>query len=1504
MECFQPVPVTHSTVIVYHWTHHGNERKPLSIEVYPDDTVLRLLTKIAYAMGKTRVPYAWTTTPLLFTPSGEWHGYHVNPWKSVNRQLAKDSPKLTFRFNDLIESSTLNLNVTFFDDVPEELQNEYYFPSLGVKIQSKASVEKEEAFLSSLWLGSVSDTVTHGMCSYANVSFSGRIKKTDLLLADIFAKASGTKSIPFIQWVDDRTRVLYKLYSQHTIPVNVLQTWTDYTRLPVLEDAINMYATFKNTYVRCSISSRGEVQVTYKLDSRDKIALEEVNTDFVKLSQYLQSIVDSKISFSMSDLSLRTELYKSDVSLKSFGAVLTTALPVFHITDLTANNLTVVYKRSSNYNTIDITESIRGLLKFGNIPVEEVVQRIMTTYGFALSEAKSYVDQAALPEDAAVAKKMQTKVETGVLIQISPIALGFRITMDQVPSLYEARCALHWLYSCLHASKKTKGKVLAKPVPVPTKTTSPPLSSKSSSIKKSSEKSLSKSLSIGGAIGKEYQGYFLRMLQAADPKIFVDNGNYARMCMVTNYRQPVVISKKEKAELDKSEFGKGIDNFMEYGSDPQNPNVYFCPRIWCPESKVPMTYEQYQEYKVCPKGEAPIMMYDHSYWDKDPNVKHNIGFHSEKGENGLCLPCCMKREKKPVAFDKKLKECAVPGVVDTVPQAKTVKKKPSKDEVPDSVVKEEYYLMTQGAPLQEGRYGTVPKPLHNALFPQISHAMCSKVLTSQECLVRKGIDHGNDSLMAAISSSLGLTSKDQLVSLIKKKVDPLTFLTLEHGHIVTLFAPEHALIPSEHASMVKRWKAWIDKFPKYTRLFGLQQVIDKKVSELDDEQKLVLSRELSVFDAYERFMKYLKSAESKNPYLLYDVMHHLDVLLLLWEKQDNDNAYLYCPFYTSKTQLLDALASAAKTILLMKDGEYYEPLELKQRNKNGVATIPFSSAQRMIDILHSCNGKDDDHRAVVASILSYNMWVERALIVPSQFRIQTLVVSPALKITHGITKSNILIRFPQDGIPLGYLSRIMADLNIRNLVHHEDIEGNTLSTRIVATDLQVVGNYLSKIGFGYDAGSIVSSVAVGGAFVYETVITVPPCIEFPTLKTLESYSSSYKEKDKKWHQLQMLVGKTFLGHYETLVMGLGASMTRQQKIETLMNTFPKIQDRDMLKAVIEEMPIEYGNKAEFANWLRRVSYPQKYPFLDGNIQKKQSQYIFSQVAVEQGLPWDVIHSAKGPRPSHAKAPNMSAQEERGVVPSNVQLNSTGLPSDLRVKYEQLPSKWTQIKSYEWAAFKMASIEDYNATSIWKILEWLSTKLMMPATKEDLIWLRNKTVNMSLKDSDLMSIYMEDPSFLLHWNEAFNKKHGNGKHMMEKAYIPAMKKPDTLTSLWKGIVDKGSLWPSHIDLFIFTKVVQCSILLLHRSPYGEGNKKRGDIEDLGISSTFYTNEYTDSYVGTKPLVIFYCVKGDTHTEYRPIIDASGTFLHKSVNLSPKDVRDLISYHIQHKTNKMK
>ena len=54
-------------------------------------------------------------------------------------------------------------------------------------------------------------------------------------------------------------------------------------------------------------------------------------------------------------------------------------------------------------------------------------------------------------------------------------------------------------------------------------------------------------------------------------------------------RQPVILTKEEK-EIDKEHPGS-YQHSVKYGSVPNNPHYYICPRYWCLKNNTSLTEE-------------------------------------------------------------------------------------------------------------------------------------------------------------------------------------------------------------------------------------------------------------------------------------------------------------------------------------------------------------------------------------------------------------------------------------------------------------------------------------------------------------------------------------------------------------------------------------------------------------------------------------------------------------------------------------------------------------------------------------------------------------------------------------------------------------------------------------------------------------------------------------------------------------------------------------------------
>jgi hypothetical protein len=157
------------------------------------------------------------------------------------------------------------------------------------------------------------------------------------------------------------------------------------------------------------------------------------------------------------------------------------------------------------------------------------------------------------------------------------------------------------------------------------------------------------------------KSYFMSMLKSADrelidykvPKGDKSQKRYSTVCQWNDRRQPVVVNKDEFKKVQ--EYSKDI-KYVKTGSSPdmQEKNYYICPQVWCPKSKIALTYKDFKEKynESCPDPnvqEKPILLTNH-YWgkgEKGLDREHFPGFldaftHPKK----LCLPCCFKKEAK------------------------------------------------------------------------------------------------------------------------------------------------------------------------------------------------------------------------------------------------------------------------------------------------------------------------------------------------------------------------------------------------------------------------------------------------------------------------------------------------------------------------------------------------------------------------------------------------------------------------------------------------------------------------------------------------------------------------------------------------------------------------------------------------------------------------------------------------------------------------------------------
>ena len=149
---------------------------------------------------------------------------------------------------------------------------------------------------------------------------------------------------------------------------------------------------------------------------------------------------------------------------------------------------------------------------------------------------------------------------------------------------------------------------------------------------------------------------FLKRLQEKEPTLFLKDDDaqysqYSRLCLWNYRRQPVILTKEEKEEIDREAPGT-YDSAVEYGSDPANKFYYICPKYWNLKTNKPMLEKDVDPSKVIDQklSKAKSMKDKHIFqFSTDAHGHYPLpGFLDSKSHpKGQFIPCCFKMKENP-----------------------------------------------------------------------------------------------------------------------------------------------------------------------------------------------------------------------------------------------------------------------------------------------------------------------------------------------------------------------------------------------------------------------------------------------------------------------------------------------------------------------------------------------------------------------------------------------------------------------------------------------------------------------------------------------------------------------------------------------------------------------------------------------------------------------------------------------------------------------------------------
>jgi hypothetical protein len=437
----------------------------------------------------------------------------------------------------------------------------------------------------------------------------------------------------------------------------------------------------------------------------------------------------------------------------------------------------------------------------------------------------------------------------------------------------------------------------------------------------------------------KYPNIFQKTMNERDPKLFLTEkkGNfalYSRACLASDKRQPVILTDEEKKRIDETNPGS-YEHAIKYGSEPDKQFWYICPRYWCLKTNSSITEEDVkagkcgkvipQNAEVVPKG---AYVYEFAnpkqHFDSKGNYKAHIPSFVTKAKHpdGLCMPCCFKKSWDSEHHVKLRQQCSQ----DISGQ--------KHEHNPDDKKNIEYIKNPMAFPLDQYRWGYLQKALQLFLGTDNDAAMSKNntaiIKPNMPCLLRNGIEYSEKQSFVGIISHFYAYKQelDKIPSIadtreiISDSMNLDLFLRYHNGSMVSTFRPK----------TIDQLDIDIDKY--------VDSEFYKSINISDDRQLDYLEDTIA---SYESFLEYLKNESSKIDHTyLWDIMSDrnpklmrdgLNLVILEMANDDiTNNIHLICPANSYSAISHDP---NKETIIVFKDGDFYEPIHLFEARENG-----------------------------------------------------------------------------------------------------------------------------------------------------------------------------------------------------------------------------------------------------------------------------------------------------------------------------------------------------------------------------------------------------------------------------------------------------------------------------------------------------------------------------------------------------------------------------------------
>lgn len=472
---------------------------------------------------------------------------------------------------------------------------------------------------------------------------------------------------------------------------------------------------------------------------------------------------------------------------------------------------------------------------------------------------------------------------------------------------------------------------------------------------------------IDGLSIKGPTSYFVKRMQDRDPKLFLTEVQgkyelYSRSCPSSDKRQPVILTDQEKQRIDETNPGS-YEHAVKYGSTPDKQHWYVCPRYWCLKTNSSITEEDVKagkcgtiippNAKVVPPG-AYVYEFSNQKEHVDKNgeyIKHVPGFlEKDKHPDGLCIPCCFKKAWDAKQNRDRRAQCAQDdgeGLLSVVKGKKGNKGVVLGQPPAQKVIS--YIMSPVSCPLPQYRWGFLPMSIQ--FFLDVDNSLAvekqnpSIIRAGASTMLRYGVEHTGDQAFLGVIAHFyaykhNLASTPPIAEVRRIIVESMSldlFLKVQNGNLPSIFKPKR----------IDQDSIDIDSYTN-TEFYKRLQPNLKDEAQLDYLEDTIAS--------YEAFKEYIEDESSvvdhsylwdlfceRNPLFMRDGFNL--IILQLPESDITDNVELVCPSNSYSSTPYDP---TKESVILVKQGPYYEPIHWYEQLNNGDISIKKAFLERLM----------------------------------------------------------------------------------------------------------------------------------------------------------------------------------------------------------------------------------------------------------------------------------------------------------------------------------------------------------------------------------------------------------------------------------------------------------------------------------------------------------------------------------------------------------------------------